>query len=153
MSAIVIISIEGVLTKVGAYLPGCDPNLAGIRLVRALSSEWAIGYTTMTTDEASATAWLREIGAPTGTFIIVSTPLNRGEAILHELGARQDRASLFVAGSLEGFDTLNGNGVSTLLYRHESFVLGDWHRESSWQNPEEHNDNDPFLGSGGRRTP
>lgn len=131
MSELLIVAIEGVLTKIDEELPVADPNLHGVQLVQVLSARWPVGYVT-SAPAPVARAWLRDSPAPEGLFVVSCEPEKRTEAILGELGRRGDRARLFLTGSTDNFATLLGNGVSTLLYRHESFLTSDWRMKSSW---------------------
>lgn len=139
MSAIVISTVEGVLTRPEETLPTADPYLAGIDLIAVLNERWPVGYVTTTTTASKARQWLRDSPAPDGVFVLASTPDNLGETVLAELGRRQDRCQFFLGGSAAGFATLMKYGVATLFVRNQSFLLSDWKRTSSWK---DQNDND-----------
>jgi hypothetical protein len=134
MSAVVIVAIEGVLTVLQATIPQCDVNLHAAKLVRALNDQWSIVFLCQTADEQTAATWLRAAPVPSPVYIIAAERDKLAEGILGAMGARLDRPALYLAGSPTGFDILTSKGVSTLLYRHETYVLGDWQQESSWRN-------------------
>lgn len=149
MSSVAIVAVEGVLTGLEDRLPMCDVNLHAAKLVRALNNEWPVVYAVHSTDEETAATWLRAAPIPSPLYIVVQQRERPAQAILEAMGARLDRPALYLAGSPTGFGTLTEQGVSTLLYRRESFVLGDWHQESSWRNEEPNDDTAAFQRSRG----
>lgn len=131
MSSVVIIQIEGLLTETDEELPAPSPSMLGLRLVKALASAWPVVYAT-TAPRDIAAEWIRTAGAPAPVWI-ASAPQERLTAeVLSALGARQDRAQMYVSTTRVGFDKLIQAKVATMLYHAEEYPLGDWKQPSSW---------------------
>ena len=132
MTAITVISVEGVLAERGTALPTAIANPTGLRLVEALRERWtSIGFMTTTTPTI-AREWLKGSGVSQWAWIEQAAPEARAAALMALLASRRDRCELFVDSTSIAFPTLTKVGITTMLFHSGTYELGDWRQESSW---------------------
>ena len=134
MSNIVVVSIDGVLGRVGEPLHQAQPNVAGFRLLLGLTSQWqTLGYVTES-EVPLAKRWLEEFNAPLHQWIVQANRFNQLSQAQSMLASRLDRMALYVDSDTTHIDGLAAVGVPLVVLHDVPWGLADWREPSSWQN-------------------